>query len=258
MIFVTRRPGIVGSQKAGRTVAIQQLAEIGSTGQYVVVRVIWIGAEAVAGTQSGPRLRHDLHQAHGSLGRQSPHVAEAFDLHDGAYPRRRNAKPLRPFGDHGADWIVRRGNVVLLGGNRFGMNQACDGQQRRRRKLGWLIAQIGRLIGAQLPLHDDIDVPAVVTVIEDATSGGQFWTRMYGRSCSFPQVVHSSKRFAGPTGLEEYLGHGFGIALSVGTDTQALHFYSDHYFLTVGRRRMRLPRWAGPSRTAWRPLCFSP
>jgi hypothetical protein len=116
----------------------------------------------------------------------------------------------------------------------------------RRTRPGWVIAQLCRLIGAPLPLRDDIDVPAVVTVIEDAASGGQFWTRMYGRARGFPQVIHSSKRFAGPTGLEEYLGRGFGIALAVSADTQALHFHSDHYFLALGRWRMRLPRWLEP------------
>ena len=29
-------------------------------------------------------------------------------------------------------------------------------------------------------------------------------------------------------------------------DEQALHFHSDHYFLAVGGRRVRLPRWLGP------------
>ncbi len=103
MIFVTRRTGIVGGKKTGSAVAVVQLAQIGRTGQNVVVRVIRIGAEAVAETQNGPGLRHDLHQAHGSLGRQGTHVADAFDLHHGAYPRRRNAEPLRRFGDEGAN-----------------------------------------------------------------------------------------------------------------------------------------------------------
>ena len=62
------------------------------------------------------------------------HVAEAFDLHDGAYPRRRNAEPLRRFGDDGGDWIGRRGDAVLLGGDRFGMSNADDNQQDPTRR----------------------------------------------------------------------------------------------------------------------------
>jgi hypothetical protein len=116
----------------------------------------------------------------------------------------------------------------------------------RRTLAGRLLADLCRLIGGPLPLDADVGVPAVVTVTEDGTSGGQFWTRMYGRLRGFPQVIHSSKRFAGPTGLEEYLGRGFGIALTVSADEQALHFHSDHYFLAVAGVRLSLPRWLSP------------
>jgi hypothetical protein len=116
----------------------------------------------------------------------------------------------------------------------------------RRTWLGAAIAQAARAIGAPLPLRDDLGVPAVVTVTEDAATGGQFWTRLYGRLRGFPQVIYSSKRFAGPTGLEEYLGAGFGIALTVSADEQALQFHSDHYFFQVGRLRLTLPRWLSP------------
>ncbi len=118
--------------------------------------------------------------------------------------------------------------------------------ESRMTRFGWILAHAARLIGGPLPLHQDVGVPAVVTVTEDAVSGGQFWTRMYGRRRGFPQVIHSSKRFAGPTGLEEYLGGGFGIALAVGADERAIHFRSDHYFLAVGPLRLRLPRILGP------------
>jgi hypothetical protein len=111
---------------------------------------------------------------------------------------------------------------------------------------GWLLAQLGRLIGAPLPLCRDADVPACVTVTEDPAFAGQFWTRIYGRRGGFPQVISSSKRFCGPTGLEEQVGGGFGIALRAEVADGALHFLSDHYFLMVRGRRLRLPRILSP------------
>jgi hypothetical protein len=111
---------------------------------------------------------------------------------------------------------------------------------------GWLLARMCRAIGGPLPLRRDIGVPAVVTVTEDAASGGQFWTRLYSQARGFPQVIHSVKRFRGPTGLEEYLGRGFGIALTIAADARALHFHAVHYFLALGPIRLRLPRWLAP------------
>ena len=113
---------------------------------------------------------------------------------------------------------------------------------------GRLLAQFARLFGAPLPLSTDANVPAVVSVTEDPAFEGQFWTRIYGRHRGFPQVIHSSKRFCGPTGLEEYLGHGFGVALRLEVRDGALHFLSDHYFFAAGRLRLRLPRWLSPGR----------
>ena len=118
--------------------------------------------------------------------------------------------------------------------------------ESRRTWAGFLLTQLCRVVGAPLPLHDAVGAPAVVTVTEDGRTGGQFWTRMYGQDRGFPQVIHSSKRFGGPTGLEEYLGRGVGIALTVRADEQALHFLSRHYFLALGGVRLRLPRWMAP------------
>lgn len=114
------------------------------------------------------------------------------------------------------------------------------------RPFGWVLAQACRLIGAPLPLGRETGVAAVVTVTEDGMSGGQVWTRIYARPKGFPQVIHSAKRFAGPTGLEEYLGAGFGIALTVGATAAGIRFSSDHYFLRLGRFRLRIPRWLAP------------
>ena len=48
-------------------------------------------------------------------------------------------------------------------------------------RAGWWLAQALRLIGGPLPTHAQRHVPSVVTVTEDQASGGQIWTRIYGR-----------------------------------------------------------------------------
>ncbi len=124
--------------------------------------------------------------------------------------------------------------------------QGCITECRISRA-GWLLARLCRMIGGPLPLSRDTGVPAVVSITEDVATGGQFWTRVYGRRRSgFPQVIHSIKRFSGPTGLEEYLGFGFGIALTITADAAALHFHAEHYFFSIGRFRWRLPRLLTP------------
>lgn len=112
--------------------------------------------------------------------------------------------------------------------------------------VGWLLAQVCRLIGSPLPLTSGGGQAAVVTVTEHGPSGGQVWTRVYARADGFPQVIHSAKQFAGPTGLEEYLGLGIGIALQVTAESEGIAFFSDHYFLRLGRWRLRLPWWLEP------------
>jgi len=121
--------------------------------------------------------------------------------------------------------------------------------ETRMTRVGRLLAQLARLVGGPLPLSRDAGMPATVTVTEDPVTGGQFWTRIYGRRRGFPQVIHSSKRFQGPTGLEEYLGRGLGMALTLDGAGNALHFRSDHYFVQLFGRRVRLPFWLSPGAT---------
>jgi hypothetical protein len=113
-------------------------------------------------------------------------------------------------------------------------------------RAGAALAHLVRLIGGPLPTSRDIDVPSVVTVTEDSSNGGQVWTRLYARRRGFPQVIHSSKRFDGPTGLEEHVGCGVGMTLRVCATERALIFKSDRYFIDLGRLRVMLPRWLRP------------
>lgn len=121
--------------------------------------------------------------------------------------------------------------------------------EARFSRLGWWFAQICRVIGAPLPLHSECGMPAVVSVSEDGKSGGQCWTRIYGRERGFPQVIHSAKRFGGATGLEEYLGRGIGMALQVKAIDGGLEFATDHYFISLFDQRLRIPKWLDPGKT---------
>lgn len=116
----------------------------------------------------------------------------------------------------------------------------------RTSRIGWALAQVARLVGAPLPLGHETGVAASVSVTGDAQGCSQYWTRQYSRAHGFPQVVHSAKRFAGPTGLEEYLGLGTGIALRLDAVDGTLLFLSDHYFVKLGGLRLRVPAWLAP------------
>ncbi len=111
---------------------------------------------------------------------------------------------------------------------------------------GFALAHLLRFIGSPLPISRATGNPSVVTVTEDAASGGQFWTRLYVRERGFPQVIHSVKRFAGPTGLEEAVGFGIVMALRLSVVDGALVFSSADYALCIGRCRISLPKWITP------------
>jgi hypothetical protein len=113
-------------------------------------------------------------------------------------------------------------------------------------RAGWWLAQLARLIGGPLPTGTATRVPMIVTVTEDAASGGQIWTRICARGNGFPQVIHSAKRFAGPTGLEEYIGFGISMSLRLSVEHEGLFFRSAGYFLALGSFRLPLPEWLTP------------
>ena len=132
---------------------------------------------------------------------------------------------------------------------RGGVSVAYQGKvvSMRMNLAGRILAHAARIIGAPLPYDlSSVGQPAVVTVTEDIAGSGQFWIRQYGRAAGFPQVVHSSKRFSGPTGLEEYIGYGIGMALNVSVEDDGLLFKSDHYFVKLFGLRVRIPKILSP------------
>lgn len=111
---------------------------------------------------------------------------------------------------------------------------------------GWLLAQAARLIGGPLPFTRDALGPCVVAVSECEALGGQIWSRSYPRPGAFPQVVHSAKRFCGPTGIEEYLGRGLVMRLSLTEEGGAMVFRSAGFAIIAFGRSWRLPLWFMP------------
>jgi len=111
---------------------------------------------------------------------------------------------------------------------------------------GRLLAQAARSIGAPFPLSSDTGVASVVTLTEDGARGGQTWSRLYARRSKTPQIIHTTKLFAGPTGLEERVGRGVGMTLTVSAEDGALVFRSREFFLEIAGVRMVLPRWLTP------------
>jgi hypothetical protein len=111
---------------------------------------------------------------------------------------------------------------------------------------GRVLSFLARAIGSPLPLTDGATGPAVVIVTEDAGLGGQSWLRIYARPGHFPQAIHSAKRFSGPTGLEEYVGCGIGMALRVSVEEGTLAFRSAGYFLQLAGWRLAIPRFFQP------------
>ncbi|MGL5838454.1 MAG: DUF4166 domain-containing protein [Sphingorhabdus sp.] len=121
--------------------------------------------------------------------------------------------------------------------------------ETQRNMAGRTLATICRIIGAPLPLYNDRGVPAVVIVSEDMQTGGQRWTRIYHRNRGAPQIINSAKAFTGKTGLEEWIGGGFGMALTIEAAPDRLSFRSQSYFFAIGKLRIALPRWLSPGET---------
>jgi len=165
-----------------------------------------------------------------------------------------NEKPLDDFRFHALLPDEEWGRLPLAIWRRFSKRLA-DGKtvvyvgeidEAAFSRIGWWLAQVARVIGGPLPTAAETEVPMIVAVTEDAASGGQIWTRICARRHGFPQVIHSSKRFAGPTGLEEYVGYGVSMALRICVEHEALLFRRADYAVQIGRLRLPLPKWLTP------------
>jgi hypothetical protein len=107
-------------------------------------------------------------------------------------------------------------------------------------------AQVLRVVGAPLPLGAMRRATTTVVVTADADGHGQCWTRLYHQPGRLPQVIRSRKLFAGQSGLEEQVGGGICMALTVSVEMQTLVFRSAGYHWRCSRMKLSLPAWLTP------------
>ena len=213
-------------------------------------RAIWLKKGAVPGLDPGPRAAgHDLGaQAVASV--PGPRIKPGDRIGQDGTAALIDPRYARLIG--GAAWRALPAAVRARFAKRLGAGDAAlyRGQvvHSRANLPGRILANLLRPLGAPLPLDwDNAGAAAVVSVTEDAHGDGQFWLRQYGRTgAGFPQVVRSTKRFAGPTGCEEWVTGWLGMSLRVRAVPDGLTFTSERYLLRLFGQRVALPRALTP------------
>lgn len=128
---------------------------------------------------------------------------------------------------------------IMAGESTVYQGQICE---TKMNLAGRVLAQTLRPFGAPLPLEPCTGGGAAIVTVTEAQNGvDQFWSRQYNRKRGFPQVIHSTKAFAGETGLEEGVGYGIGMTLRIEADGSHLRFVSERYFMTLFGKRIYLP-----------------
>jgi len=112
--------------------------------------------------------------------------------------------------------------------------------------VGWVLAQLCRLIGTPLAPHRGADVPVTVTLSLDRDGSGIVWRRIYRFPGRRAVACVSVKRATAADGLIECVGGGVGMWLRLSERAGALHFHSTGYFWALGRWRITVPDWLTP------------
>lgn len=119
----------------------------------------------------------------------------------------------------------------------------------RRSKMGWLFAQLTRIIGNPLTPYAGSDVPMDVETTKKRGRNGVYWKRVYYYAGRKPFTVVSVKKESKSGEMLECVGGGFGMVLDVSEENAALHFRSRTFFWQLGWLRVRMPRWLAPGET---------
>ncbi len=119
----------------------------------------------------------------------------------------------------------------------------------RHSRLGWLCAQLGRLIGTPVAPYGGCNVQMRVRVYDAPRLQGSVWERRYEFPGHAPLLVLSTKCLDGAGRLVEALGFGLHMRLEVFEDRGDLVFRSAEYYVEVLGLRLTLPRWSPPGQT---------
>ncbi len=115
----------------------------------------------------------------------------------------------------------------------------------RRSRMGWLFAQLTRVVGNPLTPFGGKDIPMQVALFKRKGKTGVFWQRTYFFEQRKPYIVTSAKKESAKGEMLECVGAGFGMKLHVYEQDGDLHFKSYRYFWNV----VPLPHWLSPGAT---------
>jgi hypothetical protein len=112
-------------------------------------------------------------------------------------------------------------------------------------RVGWMLAQVCRLIGTPPAPWTGRDVPVSVEVRADAR-GGLVWGRTYSFPGRRPVLVSSTKVVDASGRLMEVVRGGLGMTLQLSVQDAALCFRSTGYFVEIAGLRAPIPGWLTP------------
>lgn len=115
--------------------------------------------------------------------------------------------------------------------------------------VGWLLAQLCRLLGTPLTPYVGEDIPTIVRVYDDAKRKGTVWEREYRFPDKRPLVIRSTKCLDIDKSLLESVDGGVRMRLHVSEDDGQLVFISTSYFLEILGLRIPLPHLFTPGKT---------
>ena len=139
IVLQPARPRIVGRQEGRRAVEVVHLTQVGGAGHQVIVGVIGVVTQAVAGAHLGIGAGHQLHQAHGANRAGGAGAAAGFLAHDLAHPALRHVEAARCLDHPGAPGVAGWARRVIAAGLRMvaaasqgataGLRAGASGQQ---------------------------------------------------------------------------------------------------------------------------------